>query len=226
MCNETFHVSKKSTQRFCSTKCQNNWQKTITGDKNPKTNKIKMSCDHCGKKIYIIESNYKRFKNHFCSNDCRKEWYANVFSQNEQWKEQSRIRATNILSNRKIDTNTKPQIIVNNLLCDLKIQYRNEENFIYYSVDNYLTEYNLIVEVMGDYWHGSPLKYNNDNLNDVQKKITTRDKAKHTYILNNHNIEILYLWENDIYNNLDMCNLLLHEYIRSDGKLNNYHSFN
>lgn len=71
-----------------------------------------------------------------------------------------------------------------------------------------------------------PLKYNNDNLNDVQKKITTRDKAKHTYILNNHNIEILYLWENDIYNNLDMCNLLLHEYIRSDGKLNNYHSFN
>lgn len=85
---------------------------------------------------------------------------------------------------------------------------------------------NLMIEVMGDFWHTNPLKYNKENLRDIQKKRIPRDKAKHTYIRNKYNIEILYLWENDIYNNIELCELLIKEYIKSNGNLKNYHSFN
>ncbi len=53
-----------------------------------------------------------------------------------------------------------------------------------------------------------------------------KDKAKHTYIKNHYNVEILYLWEDDIYNRLYLCKRLIKQYIKSKGILPNYHSFN
>ena len=106
------------------------------------------------------------------------------------------------------------------------ILYTNEKGFKYYAVDNYLDEHNLIIEVMGDFWHCHPLKYNNENMRDIHKKRIPKDKAKHAYFKNNYNIEILYLWEDDIYNNLDVCNALINKYINNNGILDNYHSFN
>lgn len=227
ICNKEFEVSKKSTQRFCSTECQNKWQTTIIGKLNPRTNRIKCNCDYCGKGISIIPSNYKRFQNHFCSDDCRMKWYATDYSQRPEWKEESRIRAVNILNKGIISTtNTKPQIIINNVLDNMKISYINEKSFDYYSADNYLNDYNLIIEIMGDFWHGSPLKYQLNNLYDVQIKNIRRDKSKKKYILQKYNITILYLWENDIYNNIDVCIELIKLYISNKGILNNYHSFN
>ena len=226
ICGDIFNVSKKSTQRFCSIKCQSKWQSTQIGDLNPRTNKIECLCDNCNSTIRIIPANYKRWTYHFCNDDCRKEWYSNVFSQSEEWVDASRIRGSELLKNREVTSNTKPQILINQLLDKMKISYINEETFKYYSVDNYLIDYNLIIEVMGDYWHSSPLKYDLDNLNEVQKNRIPKDKAKHTYIKNSYNIEILYLWESDIYNNIDMCKNLIYEYINNNGILKNYHSFN
>ena len=37
---------------------------------------------------------------------------------------------------------------------------------------------------------------------------------------------MLYLWENDILKNLDLCYALIELYIKNDGNLINYHSFN
>ena len=226
MCGNNFSVSKKSSQRFCSIKCQGKWQSTQIGELNPRSNKISCNCDYCGKEIFIIQSNYNRFSHHFCNEECRKNWYSEIFSQNEDWKEESRIRATKLLSTNHSTVNTKPQIIVNDLLNEMNIKYRNEENFTYYSIDNYLYEYNLIIEVMGDFWHCNPLKYTKENMRDIQKRRIPKDKAKHTYILNHHNIEILYLWENDIYNNINLCRKIIEEYINNNGVLINYHSFN
>lgn len=226
MCDSIFHVSKKSTQRFCSIQCQGKWQSTQIGSLNPRTNKIECRCDNCNKKIMVIPSNFNRFNKHFCNEKCRQNWYANVFSQNEDWKEISRKRAVNILSNKLIDTNTKPQIIINDLLDSMQIKYRNEENFIYYSIDNYLYGHNLAIEVMGDFWHCNPQKYTYETMRDIQKKRIPKDKAKHTYILKYYGIEILYLWETDIYTNIDICKKLINKYIDNDGVLDNYHSFN
>lgn len=226
ICGKTFHVSKKSTQRFCSIECQGKWQSTQIGVLNPRSTKVEIECEYCGKKFYEKVYKTKNGQHNFCSNECRKNWYSNVFSQDDSWREESRRRAVKILENRQLDTNTKPQLTINTILDNLKISYINEKGFQYYAVDNYLDEYNLVIEVMGDFWHCNPLKYSSPNDYEVHKKRIPRDKAKHTYFKNNYKIEILYLWEDDIYNNFDVCEKLIRLYINNSGILENYHSFN
>lgn len=46
-----------------------------------------------------------------------------------------------------LNRQTIPQKIVNNILNKNDINYINEKTFKYYSVDNYLIEHNLIIEV-------------------------------------------------------------------------------
>ena len=43
---------------------------------------------------------------------------------------------------------------------------------------------------------------------------------------NKYNIEILYLWEDDLYKNEELCKKLIQLYIRNKGILLNYNSFN
>ena len=226
MCNNMFHVSKKSAQRFCSAECQNVWQTTRVGDNNPQTHRIECNCTNCNKLIKIKYSSYNRHQNHFCSQKCMKQWFNNVLYQTDEWKEKSRIRAANILKNNIQNLNTKPQILINELLDDMNVLYKNEEVFKYYAVDNYLYDNNLIIEVMGDFWHSNPTKYTFDSLKDIQLKRLPKDKTKHTYIKHYYNIEILYLWESGIYERIDLCKQLITQYIENNGILDNYHSFN
>ena len=226
ICNNIFEASKKSKQKFCSVQCQNKWQKTNIGEKNVRFESKICTCDWCHTKITVGKSNVKRFHYHFCSDACRKQWYSNIYSQSEEWKEESRIRATKILENRKIDTNTKPQVIINQTLDEMNIRYTNEKNFKYYSMDNYLDDYQLSIEVMGDFWHTNPIKYSTYPTSNIQSNRIVKDKAKHKYIKKYFNHEILYLWEDDIYNNLLLCKRLIQKYISTNGILENYHSFN
>lgn len=226
VCGKNFHIRKKISQRFCSVKCQNVWQTQQVGVLNPNNKKVEIECEYCGKKYYQKLYKTKNGQHNLCSTICRQMWYSKVFSQDENWKNESKKRAVRILENRQIDTNTKPQMLINDILDNMKISYINEQGFKYYAVDNYLDEYNLIIEVMGDFWHCHPLKYNKNNMRDIHRKRIPKDKAKHTYFKNNYKIEILYLWEEDIYNNLDICKLLIDKYIKQNGILENYHSFN
>lgn len=226
ICGNVFHASKKSKQRFCSIQCQGKWQSAQIGQINPRFKRITCNCENCGNQLEIIPADHKRWKYHFCNETCRKEWYSSVYSQSDEWREESRLRAANLLKNNPSTTLTKPQIMVNDFLDEMGIEYSNEEAFEYYSVDNYLIEERLIIEVMGDFWHSNPIRYHYEDLNDIQQKRLVKDKAKHTYIQKYHNIEILYLWERDIYNNADLCRALIHEYVTSKGILKNYHSFN
>lgn len=132
----------------------------------------------------------------------------------------------NILNSNIPTTQTKPQIKINQILDNMNIAYRNEESFKYYSADNYLDDYNLVIEVMGDYWHGSPLKYDMNNINKVQRKAIGRDKSKHTYILKYYQIPILYLWEHDINNNEELCRQLIAKFIQEPYGMKSYNSFN
>lgn len=224
VCGQLMHVSKKSTQRFCSAECQKIWQTWQVGELNVRFTRKKINCDYCGDEFFV--KNYKTTinQNNFCSKKCRQEWFTNVWSQSDDWKEESRKRAIDILKNNKVTTLTKPQVIINNLLDSNNIKYNNEESFMYYSADNYLTDYNLIIEVMGDYWHANPMKFN--KLNELQKKNICRDKAKHTFIDRYYGIKILYLWESDILNRTDLCIALINLYINKSGIIDNYHSFN
>lgn len=225
ICGKDFYVSKKSTQRFCSIECQKIWQRGNTGFNNKKFQGGHVDCEHCGNKFLVGKTIYESDRHHFCSVECRKSWYSAIWSQSEQWKEASRIRAVQILSKGSASTQTKPQVAVNEMLDSLGVHYRNEEPFDFYSIDNYLVDYDLVIEVMGDYWHSSPLKYSLP-LNAKQSHIVSRDKAKHTYIKNNYGIEVLYLWETDIFKSPEVCKAMIAEYIKNGGAMCNYHSFN
>lgn len=224
ICGKLIHVSKKSKQKFCSTECQRVWQTQQIGELNTRYSRKKYKCDYCGEEFPIPNHKIDDGRKHFCSKKCRQEWYANIWSQSEEWREFKRKHAVESLKNNPITNLTKPQILINNLLDDNHIGYCNEEAFVYYAVDNYLFDDNLIIEVMGDYWHANPLRFN--QLNDMQKRNIGRDKAKHTFLLNHYGINVLYLWESDILNNLDLCLLLINTYIEQNGVLDNYHSFN
>lgn len=225
ICDTKFEVSTLSKQRFCSVECQGKWQSTQTGILNRRFKRKKVCCDICNKEFYI--KNYKlNNEHHFCSIECSRYWFANVLSKTEESRNRSRQIMLNLLTSGKISlTQSKPQIIIDELLSLLNINNIKEFNIIYYCVDNYLPDNNLMIEVQGDYWHCNPLKFK-DKMNDTQCKRVIKDKAKHTYIKNNFNIEVLYLWEHDIYNNLDLCQELIKKYVDLNGQLKNYHSFN
>lgn len=114
---------------------------------------------------------------------------------------------------------------MNELLDSLGVPYENEKAYKYYAVDNYLPQDNLIIEVMGDYWHGNPIKYQ-AQLSDRQRRVTYKDRAKCTYIRNTQHINILYIWEHDLLTRIDVCAALVTQYIDSGGVLSDYHSFN
>lgn len=107
-----------------------------------------------------------------------------------------------------LNKKTSPQLIINNLLNNIHINYTNEYSIDFYLVDNYLDDYNLILEVNGDYYHSNPLIYS--KINETQAKNVSKDKRKDKYIMKYHNIKTLYLWEYDINNNIKLCeNIIL-----------------
>jgi hypothetical protein len=226
ICNIEFKCKKSSTKRFCTTKCQGKWQSTQIGVLNPRFKSQIISCDWCKTEYYEKLYKINNGKNHFCSNKCRQTWYAEVWSKQEEWKEINRINTVKLLESGHFShANTKCQLKVNEILNRLNIKFTNEKGFRYFAVDNYLNDFNLCIEVMGTFWHCDHRENNMINY-EIQIKRIRMDKIKHTYIKKYHDIEILYLWEQDIMNNEKLCEELIKLYIDNRGILNNYHSFN
>jgi len=196
-----------------------------------------IKCDQCGKDIELTPINTQNQENYFCSRECMGKWRSiNLSGENspifgradEIWTPEMRLKAAEnaVIRLKKLNFSkkpTKPQLIINNLLNDLNINFEDEYDCKYYLIDNYLTNYNLMIEVQGNFFHCSPVM----NLENSRKtKIIGKDKAKHTYIKKYKNIEILYLWEKDILEDLEKCKSLIMKYINNNGKLENYHSYN
>lgn len=228
ICGKEYKCPIISEQRFCSNKCQGKWQSTQIGILNPRSKRTWIPCTYCQKEIYYPNYKLKINNHYFCDEKCRQKWYAEIWSQQPQIKNASRERALLMLENGQFkQTNTLPQRIINDYLDSSHIDYITEYNTKYYAIDNYLTDSKLMIEIMGDYWHSNPLTFNDEfKLTKIQKERIIKDKAKHTYIKNQYSIEILYLWEKDIYKNLESCQKLIDLYIQNNGILNEYHSFN
>jgi hypothetical protein len=145
----------------------------------------------------------------------------------EENKQRIREQNVRLIAEGKMpQTMTRPHKIIYDLLVENKIECENEHPLKYHSIDIYLKDYNLMIEIMGDYWHGTPLKYQYDELNKQQLKSVKQDKSKHTYTKKYHNIEILYLWERDINKSIELCWYLIQAYISNNGILNDYNSYN
>lgn len=238
------NVYKLNKNSYCSKECywKDKTNKIEHGENSKFYNRIITNCTNCGKEIKIIPYNYNKVNlfgdNHnFCSQECyweyRRKYYtrekASMFNHQyteKQLQDMKKIIIKNSRNAKRFDS--KIQLIVNNILNQNNINYQREFIIKYYAIDNYLIDYNLIIEVMGDYWHTSPLKYNENKykINKTQQRGLLHDKQKHTYIKTHNNIEILYLWESDINNNIKLCEKLILKYIECNGILENYHSFN
>lgn len=95
---------------------------------------------------------------------------------------------------------TKIEIIIKNILENLNINFiknYRKDNFVF---DFWLTDYNLIIECNGDYWHGNDLFFK--KLNETQIKNRERDQRKISYI-NDKKMEVIILWEHEILYNLE-----------------------
>lgn len=236
-CSDTYYCSHECYYKDKS----NHMQK---GKDSPYYKRIITKCDNCGKEIAIIPYDFKRKNrygdNHnFCCQECywefRSKYYRGDKSPvkdiklSEEALERRRKQAViNSRSNTSDRLNTKIQKIINGILDKNNISYIREYEVGFYAIDNYLPEHNLMIEVMGDYWHASPLRYNEHGykLNQTQRTGIIKDKSKHTYIKKYLGISILYLWEKDILENPDKCEELIMKYINNQGILTNYHSFN
>jgi len=231
--------TKNKRNIFCCRKCYWEFKRQWCGQLSPSYQRVLKTCTMCKKSIEVIPFDDKKLNkfgdNHnFCSYECywkyRSKYYVGekavmtnyVFSQEQ--RDAMRIRNAKAYSNGVFNTETKPQRIVNDILDELEINYIREKQCKYYAVDNYLSDFNLIIEVMGDYFHSNPLKFT--KLNTMQQNGIKRDKSKRTYIDKYYGIKILYLWEYDILKNPDVCKSLILEYIKNEGILHNYNSFN
>ena len=240
---ETFMCKiKDSNFQFCSHSCYSEFRsKYYVKEKASVYNSTEVECDYCHT-LFLVPENKLKVKNkegkthHFCSHEhyseFRKKYYVGDKLYNtgkkmsKEFIEQCRINTTKCYAEGKITRKTKPQLFTNQILDELEVKYLNEKQFKYYSVDNYLEDYNLIIEVMGDYFHANPLRYEYSKLNKMQLKDIVRDARKHTYIKRYYNVNILYLWENDINKNIEKCKKLIMHYIEHNGDISDYNSFN
>ena len=222
--------------------CEEHMSHRPSGKDSPFYNRIEVECTNCGKSYSVIPYDYNKTNifgdNHnFCCQECYWEYRSKYYiddkhhmfgtHQSEENKLRQKEFMVNMIADGKIpQTMSGPHKKIYNLLSSHHINVENEHPVKYHSVDIFLTEYNLMIEIMGDYWHATPLKYDISNLTKQQKKSIKQDKSKHTYIKKYENIEILYLWETDINKNIDLCWLLIEKYINNNGVLDNYHSFN
>lgn len=213
-----------------------------SGKDSPFYKQIEIQCTNCGNLYSVIPYDYNKINrfgdNHnFCCQQCYWEYRSKYYvddkhsmfgtHQSEDQKQRQSQLVTQMIANGIMpQTLTKPHRKINTLLESYEIDFENEHPEKYHSIDIYLTEYNLMIEIMGNYWHAHPLKYNINQLTNQQRKSIKQDKSKHTYVKKYKNIEILYLWEKDINENIDLCWMLIQKYIENNGVLNNYHSFN
>ena len=80
---------------------------------------------------------------------------------------------------------------------NVKYEYQFEAKDIGRFYDFYLPESNLLIEIDGDYWHGNPDKYQDNELRWHQRHAQRVDEYKNKWALL-HGIPIIRVWESDI----------------------------
>lgn len=112
---------------------------------------------------------------------------------------------------------TSIEYFVRQILNESNIKYereyfvKNEFGKKFY-FDFYIPDLNKIIEVHGDYWHANPSLYNeNTVLSNRQKENIIQDIKKQMYCKSN-NIEMLIIWEQDIYINPTKVKNIILEY--------------
>lgn len=187
------NISKTKIQKFKSGELQV-WSKGLTKETNQS----------------LLNNSLKQ-KNKYVSDETREKI---SISSKERWLVPSyrekllpHMKKMSLLAKQK-HINTKPELIVEQLLIEMNInyikQYKLTKTYPYTKpvhryYDFYLPEYDKLIEVHGVYWHGRNKTY--DELNDIQKRSRNNDFLK-KWIAIDHNLHYFSIWEDEVYNSI------------------------
>ena len=216
-CGECIYVNeyKYNNQEnfFCSRRCYSMYRsENYNGSKIYNYNSVEYKCDNCKKEFIISQFSLKRNNNSFCSHKCYSEFRADNYS-DIYYSPIKRDRAKS----------TIPEKMVKEWLDKFGIRYKEEAGFLrkYYS-DFYLKDFNVVLEVYGDYWHVNPDIYDVDDSDNNKKKINEQQKTfierdyKRELDFISSGIDYRVIWENEVYNDLDFhMNSILKDKIES-----------
>ena len=120
----------------------------------------------------------------------------------------------------KYGTSKLEEYFASNFLDKLGVKYvyQFEAKDIGRFFDFYLEGHNLIIEIDGDFWHGNPEKYSDEELRGHQKRARRVDEYKNKWALL-HGIPVLRIWESDIRKNPDVVMKILKEELNVQDKL-------
>jgi very-short-patch-repair endonuclease len=211
ICKKEFICNKSEAKIYCSMKCQGKWFSSTHNGENasnyhsnvPKENR-KVICKYCKKEFFTTP--YQIGARRYCSNVCSK-------LDNHMF-----LSVPHTIIDKEM---TKANILHSNEVRSINIGIKSK-----YIFDIVINESNLIIEIMGDYWHCSPLKYTILTANKIQRKNIKKDIKRDFFIRNKMNYSVLYLWEKDIMSDPEKCIKLVELFISKNGNLNNYDSFN
>lgn len=155
-----------SKYHYCSVDCyyKDKPNKIEHGKDSRFYNRIETKCTNCGKKINVIPYHYNRKNkfndNHnFCCYKCYWEYRSKYYigEKSVNWNRQytpeqhAKMAMVAVTNGRKTKTrDTKIQLRINEILDKHNVRYEREYMIGYSQVDNYLCDYNLMIEVQGD----------------------------------------------------------------------------
>ena len=183
------------------------WEETYTEDKIKELTK-NYSKKERNKKISVKLKNVPKSEEH-------KEKLKIKFNTKEYRKRSSELmyqRLTNgsfSLSSKK--ENEFIEYCIKPLGIDYDTQYYLKD--IHHYCDVYIPSKNMIIEFQGDYWHGNPNKYSNDELSEYQKKKVTKDNELREYCSKN-GINLIEIWESDYDKDSSGVKTLLEEQLK------------
>lgn len=169
-----------------------NMAKKAKGKKIPKKSRKKMSIAAKNRKVHG-HTGYKHSKE--AKEKCRQATLQRI--KNGEFKQ----------------TKTKPHNKIANILRELKIQFEEEKIIDCWSFDFYLNEYNVFIEVDGDYFHTNPKIYPHGPQTNTQRINAYRDCKKNKFCKDNK-MKLYRFWESDILNDVRKIKCKLKELLQ------------
>jgi very-short-patch-repair endonuclease len=206
ICGKEYSVKRNEAEKSvtCSTECQGKWQSQYRVGENSSNWRgggLTLTCLECGKEFTGSRYNTRILKTaKFCSQKCKRIYWTKHVMVRDSFKKAKLKGTLKMLSNKKpnnpkettLEKNIRLFLESHNIKHDCQHIINNK-----FCVDFYLKRQNIIIEALGDYWHGNPIKYNDSNMSDIQRKNKNKDKARFAY-LNKCGYKVFGIWENDV----------------------------
>ena len=101
ICLQCFNLTKQKRNKFCSRKCFHAFRIATGYNIRPRI-RVKVKCYTCKKSLEIVPCLIKKFKRHFCNNNCKAIWQrTRVGVKAARWKHGKARRGYIWLTNRK-----------------------------------------------------------------------------------------------------------------------------